>query len=102
MIEPTDSADVVGEINSAIPALSPSQIHVMKHALGLDWSDSPYRNGFLAPVGHHNRSDCEALEKFGIMERNEVSGAWFSVNERGLKFMFGHLGWKAAKKRIER
>lgn len=35
-----------------IEKVNESQLQVLKHALGLDWSKFPYRNHFAARVGH--------------------------------------------------
>lgn len=77
--------------------LTESQLQVLKHALGVDWSTLPYRNGFKAPEGHADRGTCESLVVIGLMSRTETV---YFVTNRGFQVMFG-AGWRAMKARAE-
>lgn len=50
--------------------LSESQIQILQHTIGVRQdSREPYRNHFLASVGHHDYADLQALENSGLMKR---------------------------------
>lgn len=77
--------------------LTDAQDRVMRHALGLVRSKLPYRNGFMAPVGHAERGVCEVLVGLGLMSCSEP---YFFVTSRGFQLMFGR-NWEKMKARAE-
>lgn len=82
---------------SSVVELTDAQDHVLRHALGLDWSERPYRNGFKAPLGHAERGVCEVLVDVGLMG---LAHDCFFVTDRGFQVIFGR-DWKAMKARAE-
>lgn len=52
---------------------TPYQIELLHHTLGLRPDRrEPYRNHFVASVGHRDMHDLEALEREGLMERGRT------------------------------
>lgn len=82
---------------SDVIVLTDAQDQVMRHALGLDHRAVPYRNGFMAPLGHADREVCEVLVSVGLMSS---TAPYFFVTSRGFQLMFGR-DWAKMKARAE-
>ncbi len=73
-------------------ALTPQQIHILKHSLGLTYTKKSYRNYFNAGPGHADMPDIQALVKLGLMEEFSMNpeifpGKYFRVTEAGKKWL---------------
>lgn len=56
---------------------TPKQIHILRHALGLNRGEREYRNHFVTGHGSSDYQDCEALVAAGLMTKrpgNELTG----------------------------
>ena len=51
--------------------ITPREISIMRHSLGLDYQDSPYRNNFVAGPGHSDMSYLESLVAKGLMVKRK-------------------------------
>ncbi len=51
--------------------LTESERHVLFHTLGLDWKDTPYRNGFMSSDGHADQPHIDRLVELGLMEKGD-------------------------------
>jgi hypothetical protein len=70
--------------------MTPAQLHILQHALGLDQygQGTQYRNHYVCGPGHHGYDDCRALVSAGLMvERppHELYGgdSCFTVTDAG-------------------
>lgn len=52
-------------------------------ALGLSYSDKPYRNHFNAPATADTRELCIDMARRGLLERATPSSDWFYVTAQG-------------------
>jgi hypothetical protein len=55
------------------------EMSIIKHLLGLDYKDSPFRNHFVAGPGHSDIKHLESLVSKGLMEKR--SDPFDEVNE---------------------
>jgi hypothetical protein len=73
----------------AFVEITPREMGVMRHSLGLDYQDSPYRNNFVAGPGHSDMPHLESLVSKGLMVKrrapfDEVNESYvFYVTEEG-------------------
>lgn len=74
--------------------VSKNQIDILRHCLGLNMRDKPYRNYFVADEGHEDWGDLVALEQLGLMERQPPNPnsefAVFCVTDSGFSFLSVH------------
>lgn len=77
--------------------MSPDQLHILQHSLGLDQygQGSSYRNHFVTGEGSTDYADCMALVDRGYMTRrlgNALSGGGdvFTVTELGRDAVRNH------------
>ena len=74
------------------PRLTPTQIELARHALGLpNRNHTSYRNRFVACIGHDNHSDWLAMTDAGLAKR--FSMALYGVDDL---FMLTRTGAEAA------
>ena len=69
---------------NAYESMTDRQEAILRHALGLDKSEKPFRNHYLAPHDSTNYADCCALVDLGFMGRGLYDG-FFHVTEDGYK-----------------
>lgn len=74
----TDSAD---SVPSSVRAMTPSQHHILRHALGLDRQATAYRNSFVTGPGSVDHPDCLALVAMGHMTRRDGSTLAFGGDD---------------------
>lgn len=62
-------------------------LDILRHTLGLDRSDMPFRNHFAAATGTPDYARCERLTTAGMMKRGAALsyGHYFHVTEQGLR-----------------
>lgn len=53
-------------------SVTPAQLKVLRHALGLDWKKRSYRNHYVTGPGCTGYSDCEALVSMKLMAKRET------------------------------
>ena len=77
--------------------ITPQEMSIMLHSLGLDYKDSPFRNHFVAGPGHREISHLESLVSKGLMVKrrdpfDEVNESYvYHVTDEGRqKTMEGH------------
>lgn len=75
-------------------AISPSQLHILQHSLGVDGHGlgRQFRNHFCTGPGTTDYPDCMALTELGLMERHPPTGLTggddlFVVTEEGKRAM---------------
>jgi len=73
-------------------ALTPSQIHILRHSLGLTRAKEPYRNYYCAGPHHHCIEDIKVLMKLGLMDEFKRNpGIWldnlYYVTEEGKRWL---------------
>lgn len=61
-------------------------IMILRHALGLDNSEVPYRNRFVAYEGGSYFDDCMHLCSMGFMVKGLIDG-FFSVTDKGEDYL---------------
>jgi hypothetical protein len=77
--------------------VTPRETSIMRHTLGLDYQDSPFRNNFYSCPGHSDEPHLESLVAKGLMTKrrdpfDEVNESYvYSVTEQGRqKIMESH------------
>jgi hypothetical protein len=85
-------------IEQIAAGLTPEQIHILRHSLGVPdaGQTNMYRNHFVTGEGSVDHPDCIALTKMGFMRRhkgNVLTGGddAFTVTEEGKKLVRAHL-----------
>jgi hypothetical protein len=69
--------------------ITPREMSIMRHSLGLDYHDTPYRNHFVAGTGHSDMPHLESLVSKGLMVKrrdslDEINESYvFHVTEEG-------------------
>jgi len=78
--------------------ITKSQLRLLHHTLGVTPERrEPYRNHFVASVGHHDQPDLEKLEEAGLMARSptpkfcNASDMVFHVTEAGRAYALDNL-----------
>lgn len=71
--------------------ITPREMSIMRHSLGLDYQDSAYRNNFVAGPGHSDMPYLESLVSKGLMTKrlytpDEINESYvYHVTEIGKK-----------------
>lgn len=88
--------------------ITKSQLSLLHHTLGVTPERrDPYRNHFVAGVGHHDQPDLERLEVAGLMERAHApkflhdGDVVFRVTDAGLAYALEHLPQPPKRSRYE-
>lgn len=77
------AANVVNPVDVLV---SPRQLHILRHALGIEQSGREYRNRYCP--GGDDIGDCAALEVLGYMESYAlewIPGRTYCVTDAGKK-----------------
>lgn len=61
--------------------MTPTQRHILRHALGLDRGPVAYRNRFVTGPGSVDHPDCLALVAMGHMTRRDASTLCFGGDD---------------------
>lgn len=77
-------------------SLTGSQIHILKHALGLNRRQTPYRNHFVASEGHTDMPDIKILVGLGLMTEAttdflDFSSQCFHVTDEGKRVALAYI-----------
>lgn len=54
------------------PKVTQNQLDLMRHTVGLDRGNKPYRNYFSADEGHDSLDDLNDLVDMGLMKKNKT------------------------------
>jgi hypothetical protein len=67
--------------------IDPQERDMIKHTLGLDYKDEPFRNHYIADEGHHSWDTLQALISKGYMKEIEptfpICGRLFVATAEG-------------------
>lgn len=85
--------------------LTDRQMQLLKHTLGLDHKEMPYRNYFATSEDCDVYKNLKQLEAFGYMfseKRNKPSQSiYFYVTEKGFEYLFGKLNYKKVMQKMK-
>lgn len=72
--------------------VSETQLSYMKHALGLDYENRPYRNRFFTDESDPNWNDLvgKGLAVKGTKHPNNDENVYFWLTKSGVEFIVGH------------
>jgi len=74
----------------AEPKVTIEQLDLMRHTVGLDRSDNPYRNYFSADEGHTHWNSLIELVEMGLMTKRKStvsSDTIFHITNQGCWFL---------------
>lgn len=80
-----------------MPDLTPSQIHILQHSIGISKRhDKPYRNFYAVYTSSDSVPDLEVLVKAGLMANGDKSPVnpdmvYYYVTDAGREVAFKHL-----------
>ena len=95
MSAPSLNITPASEASLAQRELTPEQVHILRHSLGLTNGEAMYRNHFVTGEGSDDHPDCLALVAMGLMIRrggNALTGEMdlFIVTETGKQAALAH------------